>query len=260
KRGDEDQVSIGKPIANTQMYVLNGNCDLVPAGVAGELYIGGTGLARGYVNRPDLTAEKFVPNRYSKIAGERLYRTGDLVKWRADGNLEFVGRVDHQVKLRGHRIELGEIEACLAECPGIAEAVVIAKEIAGDKYLAAYFTCADSADVNSERLRAHLAATLPSYMVPAAYVRMQNLPLTANGKLNRKALPEATGDAYTLQQYEAPIGETEIVLAEIWADVLKLERVGRNDNFFDLGGHSLLALRVASRVKELLQAELGLRE
>ena len=261
KRGEEEQVSIGKPIANTQMYVLNGNLDLAPIGVAGELYIGGAGLARGYVNRPDLTAEKFVPNRYSKVAGERLYRTGDLVKWSADGNLEFVGRVDHQVKLRGHRIELGEIEASLAECPGIAEAVVVAKEIAaGDKCLVAYFTSAGNADVNSEGLRAHLAAKLPPYMVPAAYVRMQNLPLTANGKLNRKALPEPTGDAYTLQRYEAPVGEIESALARIWADVLRLERVGRNDNFFDLGGHSLLALRVVSRVKELLQAELGLRD
>ena len=216
KRGEDDQVSIGKPIANTQMYVLNGNLDLAPIGVAGELYIGGAGLARGYVNRPDLTAEKFVPNHYSKVAGGRLYRTGDLVKWSADGNLEFVGRVDHQVELRGHRIELGEIEASLAEFPGIAEAVVVAKEIAaGDKCLVAYFTSAGNADVNSEGLRAHLAAKLPSYMVPAAYVRMQNLPLTANGKLNRKALPEPTGDAYTLQQYEAPVGEPRAVSTDL---------------------------------------------
>jgi aryl carrier-like protein len=183
-----------------------------------------------------------------------MYRTGDLGRWLADGNIEFLGRNDFQVKLRGFRIELGEIEACLAGHPEIMEAVVLAREDEpGDKRLVAYYVAASSAsgpiEVGAEALRAHLSAALPEYMVPAAYVRLQSLPLTPNGKLDRRALPAPGSDAYLVRGYEAPEGETEILLGQIWSEVLKLDRVGRHDNFFELGGHSLLAVTLIERMR-----------
>jgi acyl carrier protein len=224
----------------------------------GELYIGGAGVARGYLNRAELTAEKFLPDPFVEEPGARMYRTGDLGRWLADGNIEFLGRNDLQVKIRGFRIELGEIEARLMEHPAVREAVVIAREdTAGDKRLAAYYTDAGEDSLSAEQLRSHLSARLPEYMVPAAYVRLESLPLTPNGKLDRKALPAPESDAYSTRGYEAPQGETEARLAGIWAEVLKLDRVGRHDNFFALGGHSLLAIRVIMRVQQVFDVQVG---
>ena len=235
-------------------------------GVAGELYIGGAGVARGYLNRAELTAEKFLTDPFSSEAGARMYRTGDLGRWLADGNIEFLGRNDFQVKIRGFRIELGEIEARLAEYPGVREVVVMAREdTAGDKRLVAYYTASATGDAgedtaNAERLRSHLSASVPEYMVPAAYMRLDALPLTPNGKLDRRALPAPEQDAYAARGYEAPQGETESLLAQIWAEVLKLERVGRQDDFFALGGHSLLAVRVITRLRQTLSVEVSIRD
>ena len=227
-------------------------------GVVGELYIGGAGVARGYLNRPELTAEKFLTDPFSSDGSARMYRTGDLGRWLEDGNIEFLGRNDFQVKLRGFRIELGEIEARLAEHAGLREAVVIAREdIPGDKRLVAYYTTQPSEEdtLSAEQLRSHLSAVLPEYMVPAAYVRLLSLPLTPNGKLDRKALPAPEQDAYAVSGYEPPQGSIETTLASIWAELLKLDRVGRHDNFFALGGHSLLAVRVAIRLRQFLGVE-----
>ncbi|PYP84412.1 MAG: non-ribosomal peptide synthetase [Candidatus Angelobacter sp. Gp1-AA117] len=257
-------VAIGKPIANTQMYVLDAEYGPVPVGVEGEIYIAGVGLARGYWNRPDLTAERFIANPLSAEGGARMYRTGDRGRWRCDGNLEYLGRFDHQVKIRGFRIELGEIEARLAEHPAVHEAVVLAREdAAGEKRLVAYYTAsggeAEAASVGAEQLRAHLSAVVPDYMVPAAYVRLDRLPLSPNGKLDRKALPAPEKDAYAARGYEAPVGGVETKLAEVWAEVLKQEKVGRHNDFFELGGHSLLATRVISRIREVFHVDLPIQ-
>jgi arthrofactin-type cyclic lipopeptide synthetase C len=251
-----ERLPIGRPRGARRIYVLDRWGQPVPTGVAGELHIGGTALARGYHNRAELTAEKFIADPFSNSAGARLYRTGDLVRYMSDGNLEFLGRVDHQVKIRGFRIELGEIEVRLTEHAAIRESVVIAREDApGDKHLVAYYITFDHEPVDPEQLRSHLAAALPEYMVPAAYVRLDVLPLTPSGKLDRKALPAPDSEAYISRRYEAPQGETEIQLAKIWAELLKLDRIGRHDNFFDLGGHSLLAVRVLSRLEHQLGME-----
>jgi amino acid adenylation domain-containing protein len=245
---------IGRPIANTRIYLLDPRLEPVPLGAAGEIYIGGAGVARGYLNRPALTAERFVPDPFGAEPGARLYRTGDLGRYLPDGNIEFLGRNDHQVKIRGFRIELGEIEARLAEHPGVREAVVLAREDSpGDKRLVAYVTGPGEDDVPglAAALRTHLAQALPEYMVPAAYVRLEALPLTANGKLDRSALPAPDGAAYVSRAYEAPVGAVEEALASIWVELLGVERVGRHDNFFELGGHSLLAVRVISRVRDV---------
>ncbi|MBB4636053.1 non-ribosomal peptide synthetase [Longimicrobium terrae] len=248
---------IGRPIANARTYLLDGAGELVPLGVAGELYVGGPQVARGYLGRPGLTAERFVPDAFGAEPGARLYRTGDLCRWTPDGTLDFVGRTDHQVKVRGFRIEPGEIEARLAEHPDVREAVVLVREDApGQARLVAYAI----GGAGAEELRAHLAATLPAHMVPAAFVRVDAWPLTPNGKLDRGALPAPGGDAFAARAYEEPAGETEEALAEIWAEVLGVERVGRRDDFFGLGGHSLLAVQVISRVRQALGAEAALRE
>jgi len=255
---------IGRPICNARVNILNEFGEVVPIGVAGELYVGGAGVARGYLNQPKLTAERFVPDSYSTEAGMRLYKTGDLGRWRSDGAIEFLGRNDDQVKIRGFRIELGEIQARLTQYPGIGEAVVLAREEgAGEKRLVAYYTMerscvpgGEEAEVEAEHLRVHLASGLPDYMVPAAYVRMEKLPLTSNGKLDRKALPAPLADAYAHPGYQAPQGELESTLCGIWSELLRLDRVGRHDNFFQLGGHSLLATRMVSRVRSVLGVEL----
>ena len=220
----DSMVPIGRPVWNTQMYILDGHGEPVPMGVTGELYIGGVQVARGYLNRPELTAERFVADPFSSEPGARMYRTGDLARWLADGNIEYLGRNDFQVKIRGFRIELGEIEARLAEHPAVREAVVIAREdTPGDKRLVAYYTASLTAKPKKiqsapSSLRAYLSASLPDYMVPAAYVCLQSLPLTPNGKLDRKALPAPEADAYSTREYEPPQGETETKLAEIWAE------------------------------------------
>jgi amino acid adenylation domain-containing protein len=245
---------IGAPIANVRAYVLDAAREPLPVGVPGELYVGGAGVARGYLGRPGLTAERFVPDPFGGEAGARLYRTGDRVRWLADGTLDFLGRVDHQVKVRGYRIELGEIEARLAEHPAVREAVVVAREDEpGDRRLVAYV--AGDPAAGADVLRAYLGETLPEYMVPAAYVHLDVLPLTPNGKLDRKALPSPDGEAFARHGYEAPAGEVEQALAEIWSEVLGVERVGRHDDFFELGGHSLLALQMASHVQQVLDLE-----
>jgi amino acid adenylation domain-containing protein len=257
-------VPIGRPIANTVIHLLDRNLEPVPAGIHGELYIGGEGLARGYLRRPELTAERFVPDGTGvAVSGARLYRTGDLARYLADGGLEFLGRADHQVKVRGFRIEPGEVEAALAKAPGVREAVVLAREDrAGDRRLVAYVV---SSGVNTgeapkaEELREALGRTLPSYMVPGVFVFLDRLPLTPNGKVDRKALPapelsRSEGD----QEYLAPRTPVETSLAAIWAEVLGVERVGVRDDFFALGGHSLKATSVLARVRDGLRADLPL--
>jgi acyl-coenzyme A synthetase/AMP-(fatty) acid ligase len=259
-------IPIGRPIANTRIYLLDGSMQPVPIGVAGELYIGGAGVARGYLNRPELTAERFVASPF--VAGDRLYRTGDLGRYLSDGDIEFLGRNDFQVKIRGYRIELGEIEARLAAHPGVREAVVAAREGPdGDRRLVAYYVAAEAASddeaaeaVSAEGLRSHLSAGLPEHMVPAAYVRLEALPLTPNGKLDRGALPAPDGEAYAQRAYEAPQGPVEEALAQIWSELLGVERVGRGDNFFELGGHSLLATRMITRISAALGVDLALRD
>jgi aryl carrier-like protein len=229
----------------------------VPVGAVGELYIGGAGVARGYLGRPELTAERFVADPFGGEPGARLYRTGDLGRWRPDGTIEFVGRTDFQVKLRGFRVEPGEIEARLGEHPAVREAVVVVREdAAGDRRLMAYY--AGDAIVEAEALRRHLSERLPGHMVPAAFVRLEALPLTPSGKLDRKALPAPEGDAYARRGYEATVGETEQALAEIWSELLGVERVGRWDNFFEIGGHSLLIVKLLERMRRRgLHAEVG---
>jgi acyl carrier protein len=244
------------------MHVLGGWGELVPVGVVGELYIGGVGVARGYVNRPELTAERFVPDPFSADAGARMYRTGDLGRWRSDGNIEYVGRNDSQVKIRGFRIELEEIEAAMMAYPGIRKAVVVLREDQpGDKWLVAYVnmeqTSSGKQELDSCLIRQHLRKMLPEYMVPAAIVELEKIPLTSNGKLDRKLLPRP--DFEHGEKYVAPQTETEKRLAQIWSDVLKVEQIGLHDNFFELGGHSLLALQLISRVREIFQVEISMR-
>ncbi|QNK68494.1 non-ribosomal peptide synthetase [Variovorax sp. PAMC26660] len=238
-------VPIGRPISDTQTYILDAELNLVPRGVAGELYLGGVSLARGYLNKPGLSAERFVADPFGQ--GDRLYRTGDLVRWNAEGQIEYLGRIDHQVKIRGLRIELGEIEAQLLAQPEVREAVVVAREIAGATALIGYVAAHAGQAIDSDVLRERLGQVLPDYMVPRAVMVLPALPLNANGKVERKALPEP--ELAQGQGYEALQGELEETLAVIWAEVLGLQRVGRNDNFFELGGHSLLALRLLERMR-----------
>ncbi|ARN83876.1 hypothetical protein B1812_21570 (plasmid) [Methylocystis bryophila] len=247
---------IGRPIWNTQIYLLDGRMQPVPIGAAGELYIGGAGLARGYLGRADLTAERFLPDPFGG-AGARLYRTGDLARHRADGDIEFLGRIDHQVKIRGFRIELGEIEAALSRIAGVREAAVLAREDQpGDKRLVAYVAGREGTTPAAGELRAALQAHLPDYMLPSAFVTLDALPLTANGKVDRKALPAPDLGALQAHRYVAPRTATEAALCRIWAQTLGLERVGVEDNFFELGGHSLLAVTLIERMRqEGLQAD-----
>jgi amino acid adenylation domain-containing protein/non-ribosomal peptide synthase protein (TIGR01720 family) len=256
----ETESAIGMPIPDLQVYVLDRGGEPVPVGVAGELCVGGAGVATGYLNRPDLSAERFVPDPYGARAGGRLYRSGDLARRRAGGDLEYLGRIDHQVKVRGFRIELGEIEAALAEHPRVGAAVVVARDDTGDgPRLVAYVTGREGAAPDVEELRRHLKARLPEYMVPAAFVLCASLQLTINGKVDRRALPAPAGERVAADGYVAPRGAVEQVLAGIWAEVLGTDRIGARDDFFALGGHSLLGTRITTRVREAFGVELPLR-
>ncbi|MGF6482694.1 amino acid adenylation domain-containing protein [Paraburkholderia sp. JPY419] len=260
-RGEAVVETIGRPIANTRVYVLDGHGEPVPFGAVGELYIGGAGVARGYLNRAELSAQRFMADPFSGQPGARMYRTGDLARYLPDGNLEFLGRTDEQVKIRGFRIEPGEVAAHLCGHAWVREAVVVAREErAGEPQLVAYVVAAAEAQEAqlAGTLRAHLVGQLPDYMVPAAFVPLAALPLTVNGKLDRRALPAPADDAYARRGYEAPRGELETVLAQLWAELLGLERVGRHDHFFELGGHSLLAVRLLSRLSQIAGVELSL--
>jgi amino acid adenylation domain-containing protein len=258
---DTDQKpSIGRPISNTQIYILDHFLQPVPIGVAGELYIGGTGVARGYLNRPELTAECFLPDPFSKENNARMYKTGDLARWLPNGEIEFIGRIDHQVKIRGNRIELAEIENALEKHSRIKQAIVLAFENpAGDKRLAAYTTSLISPPESSD-LRKFLKKTLPDYMIPAAFVFLDTFPLTPNGKVDRRALTEPDSSAYTrTTNIVTPRNALEQQLADIWSEVLGISPVSIDDNFIDLGGHSLLALKVISLLKKRLQIDLPVR-
>lgn len=256
----KDLIPIGRPVANTQVYVLDERHALVPVGAVGELLIGGAGLARGYANRPELTAEKFVPNPFAQAPGERLYRTGDQVRWRPDGTLEFLGRIDHQVKLRGYRIELGEIESALESHPNVDQSEVLAREDQpGAKRLVAYVikrTAAESP--KASELAEYLKMRLPEYMVPAAFVELEKWPLSHNGKVDRKSLPQPDMDT-SKREYVGPRNPIEQTLCQIWQEVLRQEPVGIHDDFFSLGGHSLLALQLVARIRESFKVEIPIR-
>jgi amino acid adenylation domain-containing protein len=254
-------IPIGRPIANTEIFVLDPHFQPVPIGVPGELCIGGDGLARGYCNRRELTAEKFIPNSFSKEPGARLYKTGDLVRYLPDGNIEFLGRIDHQVKIRGFRIELGEIESALSQHSAVQQTVVLAREdIREEKGLVAYVVPNQQSTPTINDLRTFLKQKLPDYMVPSTFVMLDSLPLTPNGKVDRRALPAPDQSRPELvNSFVAPRTSVEEALAEIWAEVLNVEEIGIHDNFFELGGHSLLATQVISRVREILQLEVPLR-
>jgi acyl-coenzyme A synthetase/AMP-(fatty) acid ligase/acyl carrier protein len=260
--GSGPQVPIGRPIANTEVYVLDDHRNPVPIGVPGELYIGGAGVARGYLNRPELTAERFVPNPFSDRPGSRLYHSGDFVRYRPDGNLEFLERIDEQIKIRGFRIEPGEVEAVLAEHPAVRQCVVVAREDKpGDKRLVAYYVVPDRGqEPTTSELRAFMKAKVPEYMVPSAFVGLEAIPLTPNGKVDRRALSAAPKVSRSVLDsgFVAPHDPIEKQLAEIWEEILGLERVGVHDDFFELGGHSLLATRIILRVHDAFGVELPL--
>jgi hypothetical protein len=253
--------TIGRAIANTCVYVLDRSMQPVPIGVVGELYIGGAGLARGYLRRPELTAERFIPDPFSNQPGGRLYKTGDLVRYRSDGSLDFIGRNDEQVKIRGFRIELGEIEAVLRQHSGVSDAAVITREdTPGEKRLVAYVVPEPEMPLTQGQLSHYLQARLPRYMIPAPMVTLEQLPLSPNGKLDRRALPAPEAERLDPEaRYISPRNAVEEMLAGVWAEVLRVERVGVYDNFFALGGHSLLATQVVSRLRDTLAVEVPLR-
>jgi amino acid adenylation domain-containing protein len=260
---EDPEITIGRPIGNTEFYILDRNLQPVPIGVPGELFIGGDGLARGYRNRPELTAEKFIPHPFSDEPGARLYRTGDLARYREDGRVVHLGRLDHQVKVRGFRIELGEIEAILDQHPAVQKSVVMAREAkggAGETYLAAYLVPNPGEAPAVGELRRFLQEKLPDYMVPSAFVEMDALPLTPNGKVDRRALPEPDQARLKLEStYVAARTPTEQTLVDIWKEVLKVEQVGVNDNFFELGGHSLLATQMIAKIENTFEVETSMR-
>ena len=258
---DRYDTGIGRPIDNVRLYVLDNQMQLVPVGAPGELYIGGAGLARGYLNRPELTTERFIPNPFMTAKDQapgynRLYKTGDLVRWLPDGNLEYLGRNDFQVKIRGYRIELGEIEAALTAIPSVKQVVVIDHEREGNKSLAAYIVPADDVSFDESNLREQLAASMPEYMIPGIFIALASIPLTINGKLDRRALPEP--EYVNSNSYVAPRNELEARLCAVWQDVLGLEKVGINDNFFHIGGNSIAAIKLTAAMKQRTELEVEL--
>ncbi|MET0398422.1 MAG: amino acid adenylation domain-containing protein, partial [Longimicrobiaceae bacterium] len=259
-RAEGRDPAIGRAVAGTRAYVLDGRMEPAPVGLPGELYLGGAGLARGYLGRPDATAAAFVPDPFGRAAGGRLYRTGDCARWLASGELEFLGRLDHQVKVRGFRVEPGEIESALLAHPAVRECVVVARqEVAGGASLVAYVVVGDAADApDAAELRRHLRATLPEHMVPAHFVALAALPLTPNGKLDRGALPAPEAGS-SAAEHVPPRGATEAAVAAAWSELLRADAVGARDNFFELGGHSLLATQVVARLRDRLGVELPLR-
>ncbi|WP_224997020.1 non-ribosomal peptide synthetase, partial [Cesiribacter sp. SM1] len=257
--GDEKLVPIGRPVANTRVYVLDSEGKLVPKGASGELCIGGVQVARGYLNRPDLTAEKFVDNRFSKDREERLYKTGDLVRWLPDGNLEYLGRLDDQVKIRGYRIEIAEVEGALNQCRGVKESVVLAKtEASGNKRLLGYVVPEKAFD--RDDIISQLKQVLPEYMIPSLIIEIKEIPLTWNGKVDKRALPEDDACIDLRNRYVAPRNDTEEQLVAIWQELLGLGHIGVEDNFFELGGHSLLATRLLSILRNRFQLELQVKD
>src|SRR5205085_8042765 len=249
---------LGRPLQNTRAYVLDANWLPVPIGVPGELYIGGGNVTRGYLNQPDLTAERFVPDPFSREPGDRLYKTGDMVRFLSEDTIEFLGRKDQQIKIRGYRIEPGEIEVQLELHPDVREAIVIAREDwPGEKRLVAYVAAA-APSLQVSDLRSHLGDRLPEYMAPSSFVLLSALPRTPNGKIDRQALPEPA-DAEDTELFVAPRTRVEEVLCRIWAELLGVEEVGVNNSFFDLGGHSLMAMQLLSRLRGIFQLELPLR-
>jgi hypothetical protein len=246
-------------MANVRMYILDERREPVPIGVSGEIYIGGAGVARGYLNQAELTAERFIKDPFSADPQGRMYRTGDVGRYRVDGTIEYLGRNDEQVKIRGYRIELGEIEAALLRHEAVKQAVVLAREdVPGEKRLVGYVVLQREAAASMEELRGHLQESLPEYMVPAAFVMLESLPLTANGKVDRRALPAPDLSALRAREYEAPQGEIETTLADIWRQLLGVERVGRHDSFFELGGHSLMATRALVYMRQALKVDIPL--
>jgi amino acid adenylation domain-containing protein len=260
QREPAGSVLIGRPIANTQIYLIDERLRLAPVGVPAELYVGGAGLARGYLGQPGLTAERFIPDAFAQEPGARLYRTGDLARWTEDGNVEYVGRTDHQVKIRGFRVETGEVEAALARHPEVRQAVVVALEDApGQRRLVAYVVAHEGESPGVSRLRAFVGEQLPDYMLPSAFVFMEALPLTPSGKVNRLALPRPPEERPALEAaYAPPSTPVEMELAAIWSELLRTGPVGADDNFFDLGGHSLMATQLLSRVRAHFHAEVAL--
>ena len=260
---EERLVPIGKPFANMPVYILDEMLNPVPIGVRGELFVGGIGVARGYFKRPDLTAEKFIPNPYSNQPGKRMYGTGDIARYLSDGNIEFLGRKDHQIKLRGQRIELGEIETVIGKFNSIKDVAVIAREDKPeDKKLVAYIVSNSDSDIDTNELRKGLLNQLPEYMIPSAFVILDELPLTPNGKVDRKSLPrpdEALFKEAVAVDYVAPRNPVEEVIVKIWSEVLNINVIGIYNNFFLLGGHSLLATQVISRIKKHLEVAIPLR-
>jgi amino acid adenylation domain-containing protein len=256
---EKTKILIGRPISNTQVYILDEALRPVPIGVSGKLYVSGVGLAQGYLNKPELTSEKFISNPFEK--GTRMYDTGDLVRWLPDGNIEFLGRNDFQVKIRGYRIELGEIETHLSQySDAIKQVVTYAKDVNGEKVLVAYYTIDKGSTIDKTALRQYLQSKLPEYMVPGFFVELESIPLTPNGKIDRKSLPEVTGEDIIRKEYVAPRNETEQKLVEIWQEVLGVEKVGITDNFFELGGHSLMVAQVLNRMYQQLSQNVTFKE
>ncbi|MCP4686556.1 MAG: amino acid adenylation domain-containing protein, partial [Desulfobacterales bacterium] len=254
---DGTKPSIGRPIANTRIHILDAHLQQAPIGVPGEICIGGAGLARGYLNRPGLTAERFIPDPFSHEPGARLYKTGDLGRWLPDGAIDYLGRADHQVKLRGHRIELGEIEACIGRHPAVREAVVALREEGDRARLIAWYTTKESASpggadeqARMAELRGRLRDELPDYMIPSAFARLEAIPLTPNGKIDRKALPVPEERGIIGSSRGVARDLTELRLLRIWEKTLKLHPIGLDENFFDLGGHSILAVRLMSHIQQ----------
>ncbi|MEJ7675704.1 MAG: non-ribosomal peptide synthetase [Chitinophagaceae bacterium] len=246
-----NNIPIGKPIDNMQLYIVDESNSLLPVGVVGEMCIGGAGLARGYLNLADLTAEKFIQNPFSNEPGSKIYKTGDLCRWQPDGNIEYLGRKDDQVKIRGYRIELAEIESILQQCDLVNQAVVLVKEDKeGNKKLIGYVVPKN--EFHKEGLTDFLKSKLPKYMLPSMWVELQSLPLTTNGKIDKKALPDPNGGELSGKEYIAPRNELEEKFVVIWQELLEIDKVGIHDDFFDLGGHSLLALRLSSQIERNL--------